>query len=109
MDYSTWKVGDKIVCIGKTGDRSHPKLAGVSWPQVGEVYTIRKLDYLVCSYGEGVVLWLDEIHNPTVKFCDLPAMECGFAARCFRPVQHRKTDISIFTRMLTGPKSTVNA
>jgi hypothetical protein len=44
---------------------------------------------------------LHEIRNPDVKYCD-GTTECAFDVRGFRPVTERKTDISVFKRMLTG-------
>lgn len=103
-------VGQKVVCLRKKWSvEAHPNLEGVTFPVFNRVYTIRNMDYLRTSYGEGVVLWFREIRNPVVKFRDLTPMEAGFAARDFRPLRERKTDISIFTSMLTTTKLTEDA
>lgn len=105
-NYLSWHVGMKVIADREGGwpERTHPALVGCVWPENGKVYTIREIDYLVASYGEGVVIWLDEIRNKVVKFRDLPAMEVGFAARGFRPLQTSKTSIEIFERLLNPSK-----
>lgn len=110
MSYLNWHVGMKVECINGTfGDRNHPRLMGCQWPEIGVVYTIRSIGFATASYGKGVIIWLEEIHNPSVKFRDLPEMEMAFAASFFRPVQTRKTSIEVFTRMLNHQKQGADA
>lgn len=76
-------VGQKVVCI----DDSWTDLNGrpdcrPEDPRKGSVYEI-------ASIAEGVWLYLQEIPNGV-----------GYESCSFRPVVERKTDISIFTKML---------
>lgn len=98
----SFHVGQKIECIKLT---FNPAWRGKRRPVVGRIYTVR--DVGVRHQGgvdcEGV--WLDEIINPLHP----SGHEYGFFAACFRPVVERKTDISIFTAMLTPKKAKVEA
>jgi hypothetical protein len=89
-------VGQKVVCI----DAQHPQTLSGWWRELwhpyehaveGRIYTISNL----YSNGDGMI-----------ELVELPAPEtdvwcAGFYAGGFRPVVERKTDISIFTKMLT--------
>lgn len=66
-------------------------------PVFGEIYTIRSIEY----EGDGVYLRFHEIHNVLEYFDDCDCIdEMQFDADDFRPVIERKTDISIFKRLL---------
>ncbi len=94
---SNFQVGQRVVCIN---DRFHGhKRNGFALPKQGQVYTIRRL----VSRGYGVGLLLNEIQNPERQFIN-DYGEPGFLAHRFRPVVERKTDISIFTKMLDGSR-----
>ena len=73
---------------------------GSDLPIMGEVYTIVHIAGLVVCKGvaEQVGLVLKEFSTPRDGAVDL------YAAERFRPVVEKKTDISIFTEMLT-PKT----
>lgn len=104
MNYRDWYVGMKVVCVdaqacGGYGDEH--------LPQVGSVYTIREL--LSDDFSGIPCLRLVEIVNRTREYehaitGKVVVVEPAFTCRKFRPVQPRKTDISIFTAMLTGAK-----
>lgn len=104
MSYLDWKVGDKLVCVDA---ESHGKYT--SWVTIGdldgltagETYTIRKI--APYGYDGKVCVWLNEIVRPLRGNVCQQHGECGFDPRRFRPVQKRKTDISIFQRLLTNP------
>lgn len=95
-EYTSWYVGMKVVCI-KDGAW---QLAGgfvdreVIFPLAGAVYTILAIG----AVGDEVYVKL---------------VECGdyaqFAAFRFRPVQPRKTDISIFHSILNGHRISEDA
>lgn len=72
---------------------------GCSYPQFGVVYTIRALE----MQEDGLYLLLDEVRNEPCQF-DEGFGEQNWEAVEFRPVVERKTDISVFTKMLTGKK-----
>lgn len=70
-------VGQKVVCV--LGDGNHV--------QTGSVYEVE------ASYGKYLVL---------VGVCERgPGRRPGMGKYRFRPIAERKTDISIFTQMLT--------
>jgi len=93
-----FRVGQKVVCIKESS--LHRTLCPVNNPVVGQVYTIRR----IATYpGYGTGIWLNEIVNqPTPTAFGI--LEKGFYIERFRPVVERKTDISIFEKMLTGGK-----
>lgn len=86
------KVGDKVVCIDGT-----PKfyIAGANILKTNEVCTIRfiglwkgDLDRVVIQTEEHINTHLNEYYEP------------AFNAANFKPLEKRKTDISVFTSML---------
>lgn len=107
MSYHDWYVGMRIVCISQPVDKGW----GHEMPVVGRVYTIRTIGE---SLGGDIVVRLVEVVNrersyPSKKHRRILSGEICFAASNFRPIQTRKTDISIFTAMLTGDKWKVDA
>jgi hypothetical protein len=83
-DYTSWHVGMKVVCVCADC---------VPGLKSGAVYTIRKIgrdEELIHLYGD-VDIWLVETARPGGN---------GYGVNRFRPVQTRKTDISMFTAML---------
>lgn len=73
-------------------------------PAFGEVYTIHEI--IACSESAiGFGLGLVEIRNTPHDYEGLGFRETVFPAEEFRPVVERKTDISIFTAMLTPKPS----
>lgn len=99
MSYLDWHVGMKVVCV----DPLYTWSEG-SELEKGRVYTIRAIGPWVRNSDPSVSLsvgvWLAEIHDRSepdfLEDGDIP-----FRASRFRPVKTRKTDISIFTAMLT--------
>jgi hypothetical protein len=89
----TAQVGDKVTQLEH--DEDWFPMLGEQVPEFGVVYTIRSIyaDY------DGVYLRFDEITNCPMSYAD-GFEELAFDAFGFRPVQPRKTDISIFTDML---------
>lgn len=81
-------VGQKVVCV----DDSPSKWGDPSLLTKGAIYTIRK----VVMEGRGV--WLDEVSHDRPD--NIFGYEAFWAWR-FRPAVEKKTDISIFTKMLT--------
>lgn len=84
-----FRVGQKVVCVDDSGYR---KII-----HKGDVYT-------VIGLAPGGFIDMIEID------CEPDALgNSGFYSRRFRPVQERKTDISVFTAMLKTKKSRINA
>jgi hypothetical protein len=73
-------------------------------PEFGRVYTIRAVSLM---WGREFLRFV-EIVNPIKLFVE-GLDEVVFPARNFRPVIERKTDISIFTSMLTPNRQKVDA
>lgn len=109
----TFRVGQKVVCID---DRCW--LRGGWWMfgikffdhglldhnlNHGEVYTVTKVDIQLDARGkEYGSIWVAEARH--LKYPDI-----GFPQWQFRPAVERKTDISVFTAMLTPNKRKVRA
>mgnify|MGYP003496429940 CR=1 FL=1 len=89
-----FKVGQKVVCVD---DSQTP---GCVWkadkPRKGSVYSVTEVG-IHPLYGH-LQLGFSEIKNSPLKYG-------RYAARRFRPVVERKTDISIFTAMLNPAKA----
>lgn len=95
---SNFRVGQKVVCIGGKRIGGHGTEA---IPEFGSVYTVRE-------FGADGGIRLVEIVNPPLAYIE-GFFECTFAVESFRPVVERKTDISVFTALLTPSKSKVTA
>jgi hypothetical protein len=94
----TFRAGQKVVCV-RTWHNSRGYGDEVG-PVEGEVYTIRGVGDLHPCYPGGCDVWLVEIKNP-VRYYPAGNYEPSFCHSRFRPIVERKTDISIFTKMLT--------
>lgn len=91
----TAKVGDKVVCVSEFS-KSEQHEPWETFPVLGGVYTIRD----IFPRQSGIYLVFEEIVNPKAHYGDSGFTEAKFSARRFRPVTPRKTDISVFERML---------
>jgi hypothetical protein len=106
MNYLDWHVGMKVVCVdASTRNYDPPRFRSLgtdlSGIEEGRIYTVREiLDF----YGM-VGVRLQGIIRPLSRL----GLEVPYAAARFRPVQTRKTDISVFEAMLTGAKPKVPA
>lgn len=97
-------VGQKVVCIA-TGDwkkvLSYDPACSV--PKRGNIYTIREI-YLD-PYSGSTGIRLVEIVNALGLYLGTDRLiERGWCLHEFKPLEEKKTNISIFTRMLTGNK-----
>lgn len=98
----TFRVGQKVVHIGfprgtwrrRLDEWLHP-IPG-PWPVRDEVYTITKI--VTDDYGAYYVSLAELIETIDDYWGE------GWDLRGFRPVVERKTDISIFTKLLTPNK-----
>lgn len=103
-----FNIGQKVECVGG-GKSARPQAFwdawraehGVTLPRRGTIYTVR--DARLAANGTQRIR-LAEIINPAVPFSDAPDQEPWFRSASFRPVVERKTDISIFIKML-APKA----
>lgn len=107
-------VGQKVVCISEHWHAiPEADIATPFRPRKNGIYHVRRAEYTDASRssrhplykgGEVQILWLTEITNPA----DIPGGEYGFASFMFRAVLEKKTDISIFTKLLTPTPELVN-
>lgn len=97
-----FRVGQKVECIHHQPRR----VAGGEYAELGGVYTVR--GHVPCTDGIERI-YLDEVHNRPMYCTAMGVIEFGFRASGFRPLVERKTDISVFTEMLTDTKITVDA
>lgn len=103
-DYTSWHVGMKVVCVSPIINLN--AYGDELIPVVGKVYALREI--APCSWSGIMSVYLAELVNPERRYI-LPngsaiEGEPGFDAKHFRPVQTRKTDISVFTAMLHDKK-----
>ncbi len=87
----TFRVGQKVVCVDASG-----QVPG--WDKVveGRVYIIRGFTTRpACGYYGPIVEGVVRIHM---------GVDWPFSTDRFRPIVERKTDISVFTAMLTDKK-----
>lgn len=91
QNYTSWHVGMQVTLRFKTP--THPNW---NYPEFGVVYTVRA----IFEMQGAICIRLKEIRNKVSRWRD-GRYEPGFEAYAFRPVQTRKTDISIFTAMLS--------
>ncbi len=91
-----FQVGQKVLCV-KTPEK-HLGYGDEALPVAGNIYTIRS-SFIFCDC---VAYYLSEVVNlvrPYMPFGrESVQMEPGWPHRYFRPI--RKTDISIFEKML---------
>lgn len=100
---SAFHIGQKVVLVNAVSSdggesRKYYENHGVLYPQVGTVYTVRKVVFHSISGIE--LLLLTELDNEAASLRLGFRVEQGFEAFRFRPVVKRKTSIEIFKAML---------
>ena len=98
-------IGQKVACIGEpwmadTRPWADWRSYVTHFPKIGHVYTIRAIYPGSEQYKSPPGLRLHELINPKTQYMD-GSDEAAFLCEAFRPLTERKTDISIFTKMLT--------
>lgn len=100
----TFHIGQKVVCISDVTAHIQAYYPGSNYPRLNSIYTIRHIG----ADRKGALLTFSELDNSHFigqtlhGFCF--DMEPGFGSEHFRPIVELKTDISVFTRMLTDQK-----
>ena len=98
-------VGQQVVCIGNFDFSDRPveeAEAGVVWPKLHHIYTVRAVRKVMTYTGSVVALHLREIRNPVLPYLGgADEAEIAFEVRSFRPIVSRRTDIAVFERLLT--------
>jgi hypothetical protein len=114
-------IGQKVVCVNdivkfplgskRTGHdgtvwTSTGNMGGL---RAGAVYTIR--GFSLCPVDNAPTVLLEEIMREEIMRYGVSQGEAGYCISRFRPVIEKKTDISIFTRILddVSKRETVNA
>lgn len=98
MDWVKYaKPGDKVVCVDNHADQMWASTAEM--PQIGAIYTI---DAIFDTEDGRIAFDLIEIRRDEIarKFFERRGLRGGYGSWRFRPLEKRKTDISIFTAML---------
>lgn len=98
-------VGQKVVCITEEWKLGgiDPAHWGMAVPKLNCIYTISKIE--LDDTISMVVLHLSEIVNPPLPSPPWPQNKISaFAAAGFRPLEEKKTDISVFEKLLDKPK-----
>jgi hypothetical protein len=95
----TFRVGQKVVCID--ADFPHSMYSEyVQFPKKNGVYEIRGILPFVDPADGRQFIYLAGITNRKLAYLQ-GAFESAFPSNRFRPIVERKTDISVFTKMLT--------
>lgn len=89
-------VGQKVVCIVDATAWRHGR--GEIKPQKGSIYTVRTIMPSFRFRGEATIMLVEIVNKPR-EYAE-GFVECSFRAIRFRPVVERKTDISIFQKLL---------
>ncbi len=100
-----WFRGQKILCklvteTWRNGEGGKPYAE--NFPVNGEIYTIRDI-IGTGRLADGTTVYLfllQEITNPPIETIDHGWIEPNFLSIDFRPLVERKTDISIFEKLL---------
>jgi hypothetical protein len=93
-----FRIGQKVVCID---DKPSIVQGSLGLLKAGQVYTIRWLGDYMCPGTNEIQphIRVEEIHRPCGD--DTENIDTPYKARRFRPIVERKTNISIFKKMLT--------
>jgi hypothetical protein len=93
-----FRLGQKVKCV-KVNERmkAYWSRRGIKFPLVGQTYTVRAH----CGLERTPGIALFEISNRVVRYRGGGYGEAAFACSWFRAVDERKTDISVFTAILT--------
>ncbi|TIW28697.1 MAG: hypothetical protein E5V63_04255 [Mesorhizobium sp.] len=86
MSYRDWHAGMKVVCVDNSGDGKDL--------DVGRIYTLASI-YKAVQPNRSAPIFVDLVESPSN----------GWFPWRFRPLQAKKTDISLFTAMLNKRKA----
>ena len=96
---SEFAMGQKIVCVcddWKNAFFKSVRGTGERYPVKDGVYTVIGHDWLLSADRPGVMI--AEVNN-----------NCIWAEQNFRPIEPRKTDISVLRKLLVNPKEKIDA
>jgi len=96
---SEFAIGQKIVCVcddWKNAFFGSVRETGERYPVKDGVYTVIGHDWLLLADRPGLII--AEVNS-----------DCIWAEQNFRPIEPRKTDISVFQKLLVNPKKKIDA
>lgn len=106
----SFRIGQKIVSIRTHARQPEYHFPDECLPVRHQIYTVRSVGAWHPHYPDFATVRLVEIVNREhYRWELLNEVELFFYAQDFRPLQTRKTDISIFTAMLDGHRHEVPA
>lgn len=91
-----FRIGQRVVCVN---DR-WITLNGENVPRAKKIYTVRSIN-AGCVNQESTYIRLIEVRNPPIQYANAYC-EAAFDVEGFRPLIEKKTDISIFTKLLNN-------
>lgn len=99
-------IGQKVVCVNNKGNFSSIARASLGSDgcveiKEGEIYTIRDIYYDPFCKDDGIVVNLEEVRRKIHE----GGRELGYHHSRFRPLEKKKTDISIFQSILNDVKA----
>jgi hypothetical protein len=97
---SKFAIGQKILCVR---DDWKNALFGLSVRETGERYPVKDRVYTVIGHD-----WLLLSDLPGIMIAEVNN-DCIWAEQNFRPIEQRKTDISVFKELLVNPKQKIDA
>jgi hypothetical protein len=97
---SEFAIGQRIVCVC---DDWKNAFFGLSVRETGERYPVKDGIYTVIGHD-----WLMLADRPGVIIAEVNN-DCIWAEQNFRLIEPRKTDISVFQKLLVNPKKKVDA
>jgi hypothetical protein len=96
MAMADFHVGQRVACVDDEGF-NRPAFYGCEiFPVKANIYTIRQIS--LSPEGEAAFRLFEIVNEPREYL--IGCVEPCFLARRFRPLQERKTDISIFEKLL---------
>ena len=97
---SKFAIGQKVVCVR---DDWKNAFFGLSVRETGERYPVKDGVYTVIGHD-----WLLLADRPGLIIAEVNS-DCIWAEQNFRPIEPRKTDISVFKKLLVNPKEKIDA
>ena len=99
-----FRVGQKVMRIKRLDhdDEAHllrwsiSRCKGIAYPRIGDVCAIATINH----WPHATLLTFREYDNSQFVRQGLCTIEPGFDAKSFRPIVERKTDISVFKKIL---------
>ena len=97
---SEFAIGQRVVCVCDDWENA---FFGLSVRETGERYPVKDGVYTVIGHD-----WLLLADRPGLIIAEVNS-DCIWAEQNFRPIEPRKTDISVFQKLLVNPKKKIDA